>query len=215
MTLTEKFVNGLLIGIEGIDGCGKTVFSQQLAQVLNNAGLQTVLTREPGGTKFGLKLREILQYRQALGDLDHKAEFLLFAADRAQHFSQVVVPNLQERKVVISDRTGDSSIAYQGYGRGLDVSMIRQINAWAQNGLQPDLIIYLQIDLDTAKQRVEKRAEKLTAFEQEGLDFMQRIINGFNTLYQNQTNVLMLDGTRPTSELVAVAKTKILSLFAK
>lgn len=213
--LMEKFVNGLLVAVEGIDGCGKTVFSQQLAQFLQQHGLATILTKEPGGTMFGLQLREILQYRDQIENLNNKAEYLLFAADRAQHFSSVVVPNLQAGKIVISDRTGDSSVAYQGYGRGLDVEMIQQINHWAQNGLRPNLIIYLKIDLETAQQRISKRAEKLTAFEQAGCDFMQRVINGFNTLYQNKTNVLILDGKLATQQLAMHASSHILNLIKK
>lgn len=215
MTLMENFVNGLLIGVEGIDGCGKTVFSQQLAQMLDLSGISTILTKEPGGTKFGLKLREILQYRQEIGILDSKAEYLLFAADRAQHFSHVVKPNLQAGKVVISDRTADSSVAYQGYGRGLETEMIQQINFWAQDEVCPDLIIYLKIDLVTAQQRIAARAEKLTSFEQAGFEFMQRVVNGFDMLYRGRSDVLILDGCLPTSTLVNIANNHILNLIKK
>ena len=215
MALAERFVNGLLIGVEGIDGCGKTVFSQALAQVLAGHGCENVLTKEPGGTKFGLQLRQILQYRDELGDLDPKAEYLLFAADRAQHFTQVVIPNLQDNKIVISDRTGDSSVVYQGYGRGLDIHMIQQINAWAMCNIKPDLIIYLKIDYMTAQNRVSLRSEKLTAFEQAGSEFMHKVINGFDQLYANCGNVLILDGKLPTTSLVAQATEQILKLVRK
>lgn len=206
-------MNGLLIGIEGIDGSGKTVFSQNLAQVLQQHAIQTVLTKEPGGTNFGLKLRQILQYRDDIGVLDSKAEYLLFAADRAQHFTQIVIPSLKMGKVVISDRTCDSSLVYQGFGRGLDCSMIKQINSWAMCNIKPDLIIYLKIDLQIAKNRIGIRAEKLTAFEQAGDNFMQRVINGFNELYQDRSDVLVLDGSLPTVDLVAQASQVILRLI--
>ena len=206
-------MNGLLIGIEGIDGSGKTVFGKALAQILQQHALQTVLTKEPGGTNFGLKLRQILQYRDDIGILDSKAEYLLFAADRAQHFTQVVIPGLQAGKVVISDRTGDSSLVYQGVGRGLDCQMIRQINNWATCGIKPNLTVYLKIDLQTAQNRIGLRAEKLTAFEKAGAEFMQRVINGFNELYQNRTDVLILDGSLPTVELVTQVSQLILERF--
>lgn len=214
MTLMEKFVNGLLIGIEGIDGCGKSTFATKLAQALELNGLLPVLTREPGGTKFGLQLRQILQYRDDLGVLDHKAEYLLFAADRAQHVTQVIKPNLQAGKVVISDRTGDSSLVYQGYGRGLDLEMIRQINHWAMSGVKPNLIIYLKIDAHTAQTRVQKRAEKPTAFEEAGAKFLEKLINGFEKLYTGRNDVLILDGNLSTTSLVAQAVNKILELVA-
>ena len=205
--------NGLLISVEGIDGSGKTVFSQALSKSLDQLNLQSVLTKEPGGTKFGLKLREILQYRHDFGQLDDRAEYLLFASDRAQHFSQVVIPNLQAGKIVISDRTSDSSIAYQGYGRGLDIDMIKQINNWAMAGIKPHLTIYLKIDLQTAQNRIEQRAEKLTAFEQAGVAFMQRVIGGFDKLYQDRLDVLILDGKLPIVDLINQSCGQILKLI--
>ena len=203
-------MNGLLIGIEGIDGSGKTVFSQSLAQFLQQQGLQTVLTKEPGGTAFGLKLRQILQYRDDIGTLDSKAEYLLFAADRAQHYSQVIMPGLQADKIVISDRTCDSSLVYQGVGRGLDCNLIKQINDWAMCGIKPNLTIYLKIDLQIAQERIALRAEKLTAFEKVGKDFMQSVINGFDQLYANREDVIILDGNLPTATLVAQVSNLIL-----
>lgn len=212
MTLVEKFVNGLLIGVEGIDGSGKTIFTQTLAKMLETSGYVPLLTREPGGTKFGLKLRQILQYRDEIGELDAKAEFLLFAADRAQHFRQVVVPALQAGQIVISDRTGDSSLVYQGYGRGLDLNMIAQVNAWAMNYIKPSLTIYLRINAQVAKDRVAQRAEKLTAFEQMGSDFLNKIMQGFDAIYANRADVLILDGSLPTSNLVAQAVNSIMKI---
>lgn len=212
MALMENFVNGILIGVEGIDGSGKTVLAQALASALTQYGCQSILTKEPGGTKFGLQLRQILQYREEVGQINAKAEYLLFAADRAQHFTEVVLPNLQLGKIVIADRTGDSSVVYQGYGRGLDIAMIKQINGWAMCGMRPDLVIYLKIDDVVAQKRVSLRAEKLTAFEQAGTEFVQRLISGFDQLYSEQEGVLTLNGTLPTGELVAAAVRSILPL---
>lgn len=213
MALMEKFVNGLLIGVEGIDGCGKSTFTKELIQCLLEYTLSPVLTREPGGTKFGLQLRHILQYRDDVGMVDAKAEYLLFAADRAQHFTQVVIPNLQAGKIVVCDRTGDSSLVYQGDGRGLDKGMIAQINSWATSAIKPDLTIYLKIDIDTAYARVAQRAEKLTAFEQAGTEFLVKLIAGFDNLYAKRTDVLILDGNLPTNLLVQKAIIKILELY--
>ena len=205
-------MNSLLIGIEGVDGCGKSTFARSLVQSLLEQNLLPVLTREPGGTNFGLKLRQILQYRDQIGELDPKAEYLLFAADRAQHFTQVVIPNLQAGKIVISDRTCDSSIVYQGYGRGLDRSMISQINQWATCGIKPNLIIYLKIDVQTSQERITCRAEQVTAFEQAGVQFLNKLIVGFDELYSNRNDVLILDGKLPVDQLVAQAAVRILDL---
>jgi len=206
-------VNGLLIGIEGVDGSGKTVFAKALTDLLSGLGLRTVLTKEPGGTDFGKQLRKILQYR--VEPISAKAEYLLFAADRAQHFTQVVIPSLQGGAIVVSDRTGDSSVAYQGYGRGLEIDMIKRVNQWATDSVSPDIIIYLKIDLTTAQTRIKQRNEQPTVFEQEHLDFTQRLLDGFDELYQNRPEVLILDGKLPTNELVTVAQQRIQILASK
>lgn len=212
MTLIRDFVNkysGLLVGIEGVDGSGKTVLSQALALGLEQAGYDNlVFTKEPGGTKFGLQLREILQYRS--DPLDPKAEYLLFASDRAQHFSELVIPSLQNGKIVISDRTGDSSIVYQGLGHGLDIEMIKQVNAWATCDHRPDLTLYLRVDAETASARVHKRAEDLTVFEREHQS--AKTIAGFDELYKDREDVLVLDGKLPTADLAKIAVEKIILL---
>lgn len=205
-------MNGLLIGIEGIDGCGKSTLAQALAQALSQHNLTPILTREPGGTKFGLQLRQILQYRDELCALDPKAEFLLFAADRAQHFTQLVIPSLQQGKIVISDRTCDSSLIYQGVGRGLDRAMLRQINQWVMGGIKPDLIIYLRVDAQVACNRITQRAEKPTAFEEAGLLFLHKLVAGFDELYQNRSDVLTLDGKLPSGDLAQQSLARILTL---
>ena len=212
MTLIRDFVNkysGLLVGIEGVDGSGKTVLSQALALGLEQAGYDNlVFTKEPGGTKFGLQLREILQYRKEL--LDPKAEYLLFASDRAQHFSELVIPSLQNGKIVISDRTGDSSIVYQGLGHGLDVEMIKCVNAWAMCDVRPDLILYLRVDAETAKSRMIKRGEEITVFERD--HHSVKTIAGFDELFKDRDDVLVLDGTLPTADLAKIAVEKIMFL---
>ncbi len=202
---------GLLIGIEGIDGSGKSSLATALKQELINLKLSVILTKEPGGTTFGKELRQILQYRNT--PLDPKAEFLLFAADRAQHFTELVIPALQSKQIVISDRTCDSSLVYQGYGRGLDLDTLKQINQWAMGNYQADLILYINIPLTAAQERMHKRAEAPTVFEQEQLDFKQKLIAGFETLYANQANVLKLDGTLPTGELTKLALAHIMQLL--
>jgi len=192
-----------LITIEGIDGCGKSLLAQSLYKLLCDKGLDIVLTKEPGSTNLGQGLRKILHEQKK--DVCDLSEYLLFAADRAQHFVQVVLPALNENKIVISDRMADSSLAYQGYGRGLDIDMIKTVNKWTMQDIEPDLVFYVKIDPQTALARVAKRNEKLTSFEKEKLDFWQRVINGFEFIFKDRKNVITLDGRLKPEEVLAQA----------
>ncbi len=223
--MLTKFV-GILIAIEGIDGSGKSTFASGLAERLRNSLIPTtlaknqeiILTKEPGGTPLGKQLREILQ--QQTTPLNPKAEFLLFAADRAQHFQDVIIPALNNNHIVISDRMHISSLVYQGYGRGLDLELLKTINSWAMNGYTPDLIFYLKIDEDTAKQRIMTRNKKLTSFEKEKESFMQALITGFDDLLINNSLInnslinnsccIVLDSTLDSDILITQATEKII-----
>lgn len=203
---------GKFITIEGIDGCGKSTLAKNLAEKLPAAlkiGAAIVLTKEPGGSELGKSLRKILQEQKE--PVCDKSEYLLFAADRAQHFKQIIQPALLSSKIVISDRWGDSSVAYQGYGRGLDVEMIKAINTWATRsdffsaGLKPDLIFYIRIDAQTAFDRIKKRNLELTAFEKEKIEFWGCVANGYEELFKNNKNVVVLDGKMGQDELLKQA----------
>lgn len=206
----KRIPDGFLIVLEGIDGSGKTTLAQRLAQMLQEQAYEVVLTREPGGTEFGKNLRQLLQH-STVRPLP-EAEFLLFAADRMQHIASVVKPALQKGSVVISDRMSDSSMAYQGYGRGIDRNMIATVNTWALAGVEPDLIIYIKLDWQTALQRIEKNRGELTAFEKEKQEFFERVAQGFDTIFKNRTNVITLDGNQTPENIfkqaaAAVAQT--------
>ena len=142
---------------------------------------------------LGKQLRAIVQKQKIA--LQAKAEYLLFAADRAQHFTDIIFPHLKKNVLIVSDRMADSSLAYQGYGRGLPIEMIQTINAWVMLNIQPDLVIYVKIPVTTALKRIEKR-KTLTAFEQEQQSFMQQVSDGFDALYKDKTNVIIIDGTQ-------------------
>ncbi|MCB9493000.1 MAG: dTMP kinase [Epsilonproteobacteria bacterium] len=184
---------GFLIAIEGIDGSGKTTLSTKLAQALEQQGITTLVTKEPGGSKLGKEIREIVHTQKDL--VCDKAEFLLFAADRAQHFHEEVMPALEQGTVVISDRLSDSSLAYQGFGRGLDCQIIATINTWAMNERKPDLVLYVKIDIETAIKRITQRNLKLTSFEQEKREFWEKVSNGFDQLFADRTEVVVIDGS--------------------
>lgn len=162
------------IAFEGAEGCGK---STQAAQFADRIG--AVLTRETGGTNIGARLREILHDVDILA-MSHRAEALIAAADRAQHIDEVVRPALDADRVVVSDRSVYSTLAYQGYGRELDVAELTQINDWATGGLRPDLVVFIDTPDEVIAERMAKR--KLDRFEAAGPAFHDRVIAGFRSL---------------------------------
>lgn len=183
--------NGLLIAIEGIDGSGKSTLAQRLFEhiVLTRKAL---LTKEPGDSELGKKIRAIVQQQDV--PVCPKAEYLLFAADRAQHFEEVVIPALLTGTIVLSDRMADSSLVYQGFARGLDINIIRTVNTWAMNNRTPDITLFVRVDPATARERLCARNETLTAFEREQEAFMQKVHDGFCSLYQNRNDVILING---------------------
>ena len=206
-----KEQKGFLITVEGIDGSGKSTLVESLHGLLKDQGHKVIITKEPGKTQLGQKIRNILQQEKNL--VCDKAEFLLFAADRAQHIEEVIVPALNNGNIIISDRMADSSLAYQGYGRGLDIELIKTINAWCMNGVEPDLTIYVDIDEKTALERIYKRKELLTAFEKESTAFWKRIKKGFGEILKSRSNVIWLDGKLPADEVTQQAYNAIQKLI--
>ena len=192
----------MLICIEGIDGSGKSTLAQRLKLFLQQNGNTVLLTKEPGGSALGKQLRSILQTQPM--PISPISEFLLFAADRAQHVQEVIKPAIAQSTIVITDRMGDSSLVYQRYGRGIDKQMITKVNEWALQGITPDLTLYVKIDGTTAAQRVHKRGE-LSAFEKEQADFVDRLISGFNELYHDRVDVITLDGTQSPDDIILTA----------
>lgn len=167
-------MGGAYIAFEGTEGSGKSTHATRLA-----AALGAVITRETGGTPIGERLRAIL-HDTTVADLDDRAEALIIAADRAQHFAQVVHPALATGRDVVSDRSAFSSLAYQGYGRGLDLAELREINDWATGGRWPDLVVFLDVDVDVMAARIAKR--DLDRFERAGDEFHTRVVDGFRTM---------------------------------
>lgn len=184
------------IAFEGLEGCGKSTHVTRLA-----AALGAVATREPGGTTIGASLRATM-IDAANTMLSPRAEALLMAADRAQHLDELVTPALQRGQHVISDRSAYSSLAYQGYGRQLDLTMLKQFNSWAIGNRWPDLVVYIDVPLDTLFERLKKR--ELDRFEREDRSFFERIAHGFNEMAKAEPDRwLIVDGTPPKDELAA------------
>jgi len=162
------------IAFEGAEGCGK---STQAARYAESIG--AVLTRETGGTDIGSRLRTIL-HDTSIRDMSPRAEALIAAADRAQHIAQVVRPALDAGRTVVSDRSIYSTLAYQGYGRELDVDAVHSINTWATDGLFPDVVVFIDTPDDVIAERMSMR--DLDRFEAAGDDFHDRVIEGFRTM---------------------------------
>ncbi|WP_338698850.1 dTMP kinase [Streptomyces sp. Q6] len=169
---------GFFIALEGGDGAGKSTQAQALAEWIRAKGHEVVVTREPGATPVGKRLRSILLDVSSAG-LSHRAEALLYAADRAEHVDTVVRPALERGAVVISDRYIDSSVAYQGAGRDLSPVEVARINRWATSGLVPHLTVLLDVDPEAARERFTEAPDRL---ESEPLEFHTRVRSGFLTL---------------------------------
>ena len=181
---------GTYIAFEGLEGCGKSTHVTRLAEKIN-----AVATREPGGTRIGALLRSILADPENT-DLNSRAELLLMTADRAQHMSDLIEPALQRGQHVVSDRSVYSTLAYQGYGRGLDVDTLLNINTWALNNVLPDIVVWIQIPTEEANTRLAKR--NLDRFEREGADFFARIGAGFAELAaKDPARWILIDGLEP------------------
>jgi dTMP kinase len=182
------------IAFEGAEGCGKSTHARLLADALG-----AVVTRETGGTRVGERLRDIL-HDTTVVDLDDRAEALIVAADRAQHMAHVVRPALASGRSVVSDRSVYSTLAYQGYGRGLDIEELRQINHWATGGLWPDLVILLTVPAEVSADRLGTR--QLDRFERAGGDFHQRVADGFAAMAANDPeHWIVLDASRPKHDV--------------
>ncbi len=212
----KKLKQGILIAIEGVDGSGKSTFIKELAPLLEK-NFSLLLTKESGGSKLGTYIHDIVQNQPV--DVTPKAEYLLFAADRAQHIAEVVEPALKKHTLVISDRMGDSSVVYQGFARGLGPEMINSINLWAMNNIQPHLVIYIKINPAEAIKRFHHRQheskEELTVFEKEKQNFMQKVSQGYDMWFKDKKNILILDGTQPSKILAQEAQRYILNWLKK
>lgn len=188
---------GLFITFEGADGCGKTTQMKLLAEYLKQQGKDVVLTREPGGKGLGEKVREILLNYD--GPVSDRCESFLFLADRAQNIDIIVNPAVKDGKIVLCDRHIDSTVAYQGYGRGLDIERINKLNDIATNGKKPDLTFVFDIDVETSMKRVGKEKDRM---ESAGIDFHNRVRKGYLELAkQEPQRIKVLDATKSIEEI--------------
>lgn len=189
---------GLFISIEGPDGSGKSTQLNNIKTFFEKKGIETVFTREPGGTPIGEKIREIL-LDNSNKEMDSMTEAMLYAAARAQHVAQVIKPAIAAGKVVVCDRFLDSSIAYQGFGRQLGES-VEIINSYAVAGCMPDLTILLKLDPSVGKHRIESRTQDRLELEKDA--FHRAVFEGYLELEKMwPERIIGLDASRSISEI--------------
>ncbi|MBI4480037.1 MAG: dTMP kinase [Acidobacteria bacterium] len=198
------------ITLEGLDGCGKSTQLEMLTEHLRSQGHIVTSTREPGGTRVGQQIREVLlnASQEAITPLTELS--LMFAA-RAQHIEQIILPALRRGELVLCDRFTDSSVAYQGYGRGVPLDLIRALENLLCQGLRPDLTLILEIDAATSLRRTEARNRKAhqphTRFEQEDLQFFERVRQGYLEIARQELHrVRILDGSGTIEQLFAAVR---------
>ena len=198
----------LYIALEGLEGCGKSTHAKRLGEHLN-----AVITREPGGTRIGALLREILADPENT-DLAPRTEALLMAADRAQHMAEVVQPALNRGQHVVSDRSIYSTLAYQGFGRQLGTTDLLSISTWALNGRLPDVVVFIEVPTPILNERLAKR--NLDRFEREGADFFARINDGFSALRAaDSQRWITIDGTMPKDDVELAIRSAISDRLAR
>ncbi len=188
---------GLFITFEGADGCGKSTQMKLLTDYLIKKGYDVITTREPGGKGLGEKIREILLNYD--GEVSNRCESFLFLADRAQNIDITVKPAVSQGKIVLCDRHTDSSVAYQGYGRGLDIEEINALNNLATSGLKPDLTFVFDVDIETSMKRVGTEKDRM---ESSGTEFFNKVRRGYLEIAkQEPERVKVIDSTKSIEDV--------------
>jgi dTMP kinase len=198
--------SGWFITVEGPDGAGKTLVTTRLRAALEDRGLSTLATREPGGTAVGEQVRRIvLDHASDDRPIDPRADALLFSAGRAQLVAEVIRPALERGLIVLDARHIDSTLAYQGYGGGLPVAFLRELQAFATDGLRPDLTVLLDVPVEVGLAR--KQADEQTRFEAVfDIDFHRRVRDGYLALAEAEPErFVVIDARAPVDEVVAQA----------
>jgi len=184
----------MFITFEGIDGCGKTTQLKLVSEYFSNKNIKTLIIREPGGTNLAEKIRDLLLSKSS--DITDISELLLFAAARNSLVTNVIRPAINNGTVVLCDRFYDSTTAYQGYGRGLDLQQVELINKIATDGLKPDITFYLKISIEGANLRSSRR--KKDRIEDAGNKFFENVLNGYDNIAKNEperVKIIPADGS--------------------
>jgi len=190
---------GRFITLEGIDGAGKSTHLSFIADLLTRRGVSVRVTREPGGTRLGEKLRELLLDPKQTVHPD--TETLLLFAARQEHLHSVIRPALAAGQCVVCDRFTDATFAYQGWGRGIDLTKLETLESWVQGQLQPDLTLYFDVPTEVARERIEATRTR-DRFEQEQQAFFERVRNGYlDRAARHPHRIRILDSQRPLTDI--------------
>ena len=209
-------MRGKFIVIEGIDGCGKTTQIDEISRWLPTSGLmggdsKLIKTREPGGSLLGKKLRNLILENNKNNKPSSLAELLLYSADRAEHVSKIISPALEKEDWVISDRFADSTLAYQGYGRNINLEIIKNIESIVCQGEQPDLTIFLEI---TAEESILRRKNLVPdRIESEGINFLKKVNEGFK-LIAKEKNWKVISASQNINSITNEIKETLLKNFS-
>lgn len=195
-------MQGLFISMEGPDGAGKSTQIQLLQDYLNDKGYETIITREPGGTAISEAIRQIILNKE-YKEMCEQTELLLYAAARAQLVNEVIRPALSAGKAVICDRFVESSVVYQGIARGIGIDKVYAVNDYALEGLRPQLTILLDLDAEEGLHRKKNQAE-LDRMEAEGLEFHQKVVEGYRLLAERgKERIMRISATLPKEDIHA------------
>ena len=197
--MTESISSGKFITVEGIDGCGKTTQAEFIIDGLVEAGISAKLVREPGGDPISESIRKLLLHAEE--SMSDRAEALLMIASRAQLTDKVILPQIIDGKWVVADRYADSTLAYQGGGRGLSVNSLDMINEFGTYTLKPDLTFFIDVSVDIANSRMRVERDRI---EKEGNDFQQRVRDQYLKLSEKDSDrVVVIDGDKSIDEIKA------------
>jgi dTMP kinase len=203
----RRVSRGLFITFEGSEGCGKSTQVKRLAARLERERVPFLLTREPGGTPIGEKIRDLLQFAPESGAMRAETEVLLFEASRSQLVREIIEPALTSGSIVIADRFFDSTTVYQGVARKLDAKFVDQLNRFAIGNCVPDITFVLDVDVATARERMLRRVRPVSApdrMEQEPLEFYERVCAAYRDLARREPDrVRLIDGSRTADEIEA------------
>ena len=199
---------GCFITFEGADGCGKTTQSELAKEYLEQKGYDVIWTREPGSRGLGQKIRELLLHYD--GEVSSSCEAFLFLADRAQHIEQLIKPAIGQGKIVICDRHTDSTIAYQGYGRGKDIGQLNYLNNLATGSVKPDITFVYDVSTEIAQQRVGTEKDRM---ESAGIDFHKKVRNGYLEIAKQEPKRVKVVNADNSIEKVFTDTKKILDEF--
>ena len=195
-------MKGYFITFEGVEGAGKSTQANLLYKYLINNGKEAVLTKEPGGTKTGQKIRQIL-LEKTEEIFPPVAELMLYEADRNFHIHNLIKPSLQQGKYIICDRFTDSTLAYQGYARGLDINLIKQLNEIATEEIKPDITFLIDIPVEEGLKRI-RQTRQTDRIEDEDIQFHKRLREGFLKIAENEKDrIVVLDGMESPENIFA------------